>query len=261
MLLEKYIKSEDELLESYLTVVSQLVHRGELMKAFNVLQNIPAKIEDDEDILIVKSAVLKQLEKLASFNKHGTWNGRYNGGFTQPEDVNSITKFTHLEKKLSKLKLDNLLDVGCFSGWVGRELSKKGIAVHGIDIHPVVLQKAALVNSGSLATFQFLSAEKVGATYPRKYGGAILFDVLEHSFDPEVMLRSVERSIVKGGYVFINVPSVQGEAVANLHDLEEHEHLFNFTKKSLKKLIPYESIKIEKIKEDGVPSWFVTYQV
>ena len=261
MLEELLPKDKEELKVSFLSVVSQLINRGEMMKGLMVLLNAPAIIEDDEEVLLNIKLIKEQLERLASFQRHGTWNGYYNGGFVLPESVEKITKYNFLLKKLENLSLKKIVDVGCFSGWLGRALSLKGIVVHGIDIHPVIIQLAALVNSGSLCSFEFLTGEKLGIAHTREFDAAVLFDVLEHSTDPKILLRSVERSVKKSGWVFINVPSVEGEQMADIHDLERHEHIYSFTKNRLLKLLEGKSPEIETIYQDGVPSWFISYSI
>lgn len=259
--LEEYLKDKAGLLDSFLTVASQLINRGELMKAYIVLHNAPAAIEDAEEVLNVLSSVRERLEQLSSFQRYGTWDGKYNAGFVLPDNPKEIPKFKKLVEKMKNKSLKKMVDVGCFSGWVGRELSLEGIAVHGIDIHPVVNQIAAFANSGSFATFEYLTAEKLGVTHLREFDGAIIFDSWEHSFDPEVFIRSVERSVKNEGWVFINVPSVEGEQEANLHEMGEHEHMYSFTKKNIEKLLSDKNPEIETIYENGVPSWFITYQI
>lgn len=258
--MEVYLpKNKKILLHAFLSVISQLIHRGEMMKAFILLHSAPATIEDEEEVLNALALVKERLGKIASFQRYGTWEGMYNSGFVLPINPQGIPKLQKLQEKLKKLSIKTMVDVGCYSGWLGRELSLQGIRVHGIDVHPVVLQIAALTNAGSLCSFEFLSGEKLGFSHPRKFDGAVLFDVLEHSFDPLTLIKSVNRSVKKGGWVFLSIPSVEGEELANIHELEEHEHLYSFTKKHLEEMLP--GAIIETIYENGYPGWFVSYQV
>ena len=178
-----------------------------------------------------------------------------------------------LKKYVQQYKLKQLVDVGCFSGWIGRELSTLGVRVHGIDVLPGVLQLANMSSTGSLATFEYLPAQKLGAYYPKHFDGAIVFDTLEHCFNPELVLKNIKRAVVPNGWVFINLPHPQGENEGrrayqedfpkDINDLELHEHLFNFNETEIKKLMGKEkNFSCAVINnEKGTINWFIKFQV
>jgi len=244
--------------DEFLNVVKYMAEHGELLKAWDYLRNPPAYIEDDSDILLYLAKIQKQLDDMKQFQDKGTLNGRFLTSWVNPI-VSNLVAFKHLRQRLLDLKLKNLVDVGCYTGWMGRELSLDGIRVHGIDIHPMVLQRASYVATGSLAVYEYLPVEKLGSVYPKQFDGAILFDVLEHTFDPELAIKNVERAV--DGYIFINLPSPSGE-----HDskdsspIEEHQHIHAFSQKELNKLFP--TAKIDVIEnEGGNTNYFIEYKV
>ena len=248
---------------SFIEVVDYLQNRGEMMKAYVVLRNAPSMIEANPDIIQRVVDIKARLEDIAEMQNYGTIKGKFNAGFVDPIDKEKVVKYQLLKKFVQDHELKKLVDVGCFSGWVGRGLSSLGISVHGIDIHPVIMQIAAFIASGSLATFEYLSVQKLGFTHPKEYDGAILFDVLEHCFDIEIVIQSYEMAFKDGGWAIINMPSVEGEQVANLHPLDQHEHLYSFSVNKINDLFGNKNnISIKKvINEGGVPNWWITYQV
>ena len=251
-------KDRKELLEKFMFVVNYLVNHGEMMKAYMMLRNIPSFVEGDKKIAELNG----RLSILKNLHNHGSADGRINATFIDPESVDDIIKYKLVKEEILKLGLKKVVDVGCYTGWLGRGLSLSGIAVHGIDVHPVVIQLAAFAASGSLATFEYLPVEKLGIAHPKEYEAAILFDVLEHTFDPENVMKSVHNSLVDGGWVFINLPSPEEEHKADSHPLDKHEHLYSFSKTKLDKMFGgkknYELKTISN--EEGTTNWFIKYQ-
>lgn len=235
----------------FLELVKYMAEHGELMKALLYLENPPAAVDE------YLSEVTDQLNRLKQIQDKGSLNGQLNVGFIDP-DISNLIAYKKLKEKLIQDGIKKVVDVGCYTGWMGRDLSLEGIAVHGIDIHPVIVWMAALRATGTLATFEYLPVQKLGIAHPKEFEAAVLFDVLEHCFDPEIVIRNVNRAATRK--VYINLPHPKGEAVADIAELHKHEHLYNFTERDIKKLIP--NAKIEIIENElGTVNWFISYDV
>lgn len=244
--------------QDFLNTVKYMAEHGELMKAYLYLQNLPTYLEDNIQVLEYLGEVQKRLTDLKEMQDYGTLRGHFNAQFTDPPDTSKLIAFQHLRKLLREKGCKNIVDVGCYTGWMGRELSKDGITVHGIDVHPVIIQLAAFYATGTPAKFEYLPVQKLGAKYPKQFDGAILFDVLEHVFEPKLALDSINRAVK--GWVFINLPHPQAEHISNDRPMKEHEHLYSFSEKRIKELMP--NAKIETIQnEGGKPNWFISYAV
>lgn len=235
-----------------------MAEHGELMKAYLYLRNAPAYLDNESELISYMGIVEERLRELKQVQDKGTVYGRFNSAFQDPKDIKRLVCFQLLKKKVLELKLKRLVDVGCYTGWMGREFSKEGIAVHGIDVQPVIIQLAALYAAGSLATFEFLPVQQLGASYTKQFDGAILFDVLEHTFDPELVIDSVNKATK--GWVFINLPHPQGEEDSPNHPLKIHEHVHAFSETRVKKLFPNANIEVIK-NEGGTINWFIYYAV
>ena len=61
-------------------------------------------------------------------------------------------------KAILDRKPRNVLDIGCGEGWLSRELASSGIAMHGIDVVPELIDEATHRGGG---TFQVLSYEEM----------------------------------------------------------------------------------------------------
>lgn|SRR3990167_4757314 len=237
--------------EEFLKVVKYMAEHGELMKALLYLENPPANVDP------YLAEVKQQLADLQEMQEKGSLKGQLNVGFVDP-DISKLIAYKKLKKKLIESGVKKVVDVGCYTGWMGRDLSLEGIAVHGIDIHPVIIWMAALRATGTLATFEYLPVQKLGITHPKEYEAAILFDVLEHCFDPEIVIENVKRAVK--GKIYINLPHPAGEAHADIPDLKKHEHLYAFNEDALEKLLgPSRNHKLEVIEnEGGTINWFIT---
>lgn len=252
-----------DFLTNFNNTVSNLWNNGEIMKAYIVSLCAPSSIEDNEGVLDTRARLEHQLKDITTIQNTGQLNGRFVKDLVDPPDYEKCVKFQLVRKYAKEYGLLYLVDVGCFSGWVGRALAVEGIKVVGIDVHPVMLYMAAHLAAGTLADFECISAMKIGYVHPKTYSGAIVFDVLEHLADPINALKSIDRSVRENGWVFINVPSPKGEIGAGRFDIESHEHLYCFSKKRLDELCGHKKnyeLK-EIINEDGLPNWFLKYQL
>ncbi|MFC1553296.1 methyltransferase domain-containing protein [candidate division KSB1 bacterium] len=138
-------------------------------------------------------------------------------------------------------ELKSVVDVGCHKGEFCFALADEGIDVTGVDIAEANI-KAALYHSkdkDSQGKLEFLtgSADKVDTFFPENsFDGALLLEILEHVPDVDEVLRSVEKIVRPGGYVFVTVPFTHLELLCNLiFDTvrEFPEHVRRFTPENI----------------------------
>jgi 2-polyprenyl-3-methyl-5-hydroxy-6-metoxy-1,4-benzoquinol methylase len=137
-----------------------------------------------------------------------------------------------------------ILDVGCATGEFVLEATKQGLQCEGIDISQKMTEVARTV-LGVKATCADL------ADFDPGYGfdGMVVWDVLEHVFDPVKIMKDCTRLLNPGGYLFAQVPNVQGisnrfKSFRCRMGLSKRDyahfgfpyHLYFFGKKSLQKL-------------------------
>lgn len=257
------IGNKEELKQKFLEIVTYLFERGEMLKAFRVICDAPSLIEEDEEIIELFNSIKSRLSDLAEMQRTGSIGGKLHSGFVDPQGNQGEVKFNRLRNEVLKLGLKKLIDVGCHTGWVGRNLSLDGIAVHGIDVHPIIIYYAAIASAGTLATFEYLPVEKLGFTHPLAYDGAIVFDVLEHTFQPEITIASIEKSVREGGWLFYNIPHPLAEHQSTrFPNPDDREHLNSFSETKLKDLFKdRKNLIIEKIdNEEGSFNWWLQYQ-
>ncbi|MFO0574806.1 MAG: methyltransferase domain-containing protein [Polyangia bacterium] len=113
---------------------------------------------------------------------------------------------------------DRVLEVGCGAGNILEQIGP-GAELHGVDLSPFLLEKAAR-RLGPRAVLQQGFAEKLpyaDASFDRVYCS----EVLEHVLDPGAVLAELRRVVKPGGRVVVSFPN---------------EHLIDRVKDGLRRL-------------------------
>lgn len=100
------------------------------------------------------------------------------------------------------------LDVGCWTGNLGKELiKKKGCIVDGIDVDASVLKTAK--QSGYREVFKVnLNNDPLKLNLEKKYDVIICADVLEHLINPQAVLIQLKKSLNPHGRIIVSLPNV-----------------------------------------------------
>jgi 2-polyprenyl-3-methyl-5-hydroxy-6-metoxy-1,4-benzoquinol methylase len=100
-----------------------------------------------------------------------------------------------------------VLDVGCWTGDLGRILTDRGASVAGVEIDAEAAAEAAKVlERVEVADLNTTPLSKLfdGSTFD-----AIIFaDVLEHVLHPDEVLRDAQKLLAPGGRIVISIPNV-----------------------------------------------------
>lgn len=246
---------KNEILTKTLEIASFAFENGEILNAYVIIMSAPILVRGEAKKTDLFTRIKARIDTIASFQA----GIRHGAGFVDPPRVDEVVVYQKLKKKL-KPEHRRLLDVGCFSGWIGRNLALQNVQVHGIDLDPDTIYMAQRMATGTIATYEVLEGTKAGLKYPHKFDGAIMFDVVEHVFDPYVFIRSVESAVKDGGMIFINLPAYRSDkdvvAVPTPDGVKEHLRAWN--DEEVERDFP--QADVEKItNEDGRLSYFITY--
>jgi 2-polyprenyl-3-methyl-5-hydroxy-6-metoxy-1,4-benzoquinol methylase len=104
-----------------------------------------------------------------------------------------------------------VLDVGCATGYLAAELSRRGCTVDGIEFDPVAAQQAR--SHCREVVVGDLEAPSTQAEVQRMLAGTrpdviICADVLEHLRDPWTVLAWLRALLAPGGRAVISVPNI-----------------------------------------------------
>jgi methionine biosynthesis protein MetW len=174
---------------------------------------------------------------------------------------NSVEQFQNSQwQKLNELNfskktiltlVDNgpVLDIGCGDGILLEYLKRKNVIGNGIDISSKAIQ---ICKNRGLDCEQFDITDKLPFK-DKSFYSVIMSDVLEHLFQPDVVLKEVHR--VCSGYLFISVPNFCS-LVARIQVLfgkvpenntPRDGHVYWMTYEVVKRLLEKSSFKIEKV--------------
>ena len=104
-------------------------------------------------------------------------------------------------------KLDFVLDVGCSYGDFGLKLKEKGCLVDGVEINKnAYIEAVKVLDSVYILDMDYPETVTYGIT--KKYSVISFLDVLEHSKNPEAVLRAYKNKLVDGGKVYVSLPNV-----------------------------------------------------
>jgi len=152
----------------------------------------------------------------------------------RPGSVNTLTLLR--QEQIANMFLDQVdstskvLDIGCASGGMLQYLFKIGLSnLSGIDISATYIEQARLnLPSGD---FQVSSAEILPFEND-SFDVVILDQVLEHTFDPIVVLLEISRVLKENGYFVVGLPDLDRYDKVHFFDfywflLKEHVQHFN----------------------------------
>jgi 2-polyprenyl-3-methyl-5-hydroxy-6-metoxy-1,4-benzoquinol methylase len=110
--------------------------------------------------------------------------------------------FKKIESFLPKLVGDEtFLDIGCGHGGVSHSLIKKGHKVTGIEINKDAIK--SLKEKG----FQVIQSDiSKPLEIDGKFNIVMILDVLEHLFDPFLLLKEAKKITKEKGYIIVTVP-------------------------------------------------------
>jgi len=156
-----------------------------------------------------------------------------------------------------------VLDVGCYTGYFLRYLvEEKGVDATGIDIFN--MDKASALANGAVE-FRRLHAREARWEWVDHFDVVTCFDVLEHLFDDNEAIESIEHTAKKGGLIIINLPMQQGVKVDDgrkyMKEHPEPEHLRVYDAAKVQTMFGRKkNYKLHPCKDElGRPTWFITY--
>lgn len=113
-----------------------------------------------------------------------------------------------IEKLLSEIKPESLVDLGCGDGGMIEVIGKK-TTYTGIDISPTQLANAKKhIKKNESKKIKFICADILDSGLKdNSFDVALLCDVVEHVLSPKTLLQEAQRITKKGGYIILSIPN------------------------------------------------------
>jgi 2-polyprenyl-3-methyl-5-hydroxy-6-metoxy-1,4-benzoquinol methylase len=154
---------------------------------------------------------------------------------------------------------EKVLDVGCATGYLGKYLKKKEIEIVGIDYNDQYLEKAKDRNIYSeLINIDLNKINDKLNKYNNYFDSIILFDVLEHLYNPMEVLKKLSKLLKKDGRFLVDLPNIShGSIKYNLlinnfnytpTGLLDSTHIRFYTPKSIIDNLSKNQFVIEEVK-------------
>ena len=99
-----------------------------------------------------------------------------------------------------------ILDIGCASGYFGRELKRDNNTVIGIDISPTLVQEARK-NINEAYVLDIENEDWPRDFKEKKFDLIICAEVIEHLFDQESFLKNVQKILKEEGGLILTTPN------------------------------------------------------
>jgi O-antigen biosynthesis protein len=130
-------------------------------------------------------------------------NEYYNGFYKELSRLDELgNNFSKIQDFLPNLKGDEkIIDIGSGHGGVCEELVKRGYSVSAVEINSEAIESLKKKN------FKVLECDITKPLNLKdKYDIVLILDVLEHLFDPYLLLKESKDIVKKDGYIIITVP-------------------------------------------------------
>lgn len=182
------------------------------------------------------------------------YKNKYNTRYLGPAEkirVNKIIKLVGHGKRV--------LDVGCDIGLIGKLLLQNNNKVYGMDISPTAVKKAKKKGLKAYC----LNPETQTLPFKNNYFDVVLLaEIIEHVFDPDLLLQKVRKKLIKGGELVLTTPNLatlprriqlllgKNPAIENRLNKNSLGHIRYFIKDNLFKLLKDNKFKIVHFSSD-----------
>ena len=157
---------------------------------------------------------------------------------------------------------EKVLDVGCASGYLARELKSKKVLVYGVETEPKMSLKAKK-HCIKVVNCDIEKGEKLPFS-KGFFDVIVLGDILEHLRRPDLVLKKLKKYLRPGGRILISIPNVArieirlGLLLGRFNYQEsgilKRDHLRFFTLDSIREMIDEAGLLIDKIDYTGLGS-------
>ncbi len=100
-----------------------------------------------------------------------------------------------------------VVDFGCWTGFVARELKKRGCYVTGIEIDPEAAEEARSVCDRVIVA-DLDTIDLAAALQGEEYDVGLFGDVIEHLKEPARLLAQMRDMLSSGGCIVVSVPNI-----------------------------------------------------
>jgi len=175
-------------------------------------------------------------------------------GYDDYADLESVLRL-NFARRLARIPrpphAGRLLDIGAAFGFAVAEAHCAGWDATGIEISVAAARRAGIAAPGRVLVANALHTPFAAAAFDV----VTLWDVLEHLSDPHAAIAEVARLLRPGGRLALTTGDV-GSLAARLSGARWHlytlpEHLFFFSRRSLRELLGAHGLRVESVRAES----------
>lgn len=169
---------------------------------------------------------------------------------SSPEFYKRLRSEDHRLRFIRPIKRSGrLLDIGCGYGYFLAAIRSRGYEVRGLDLS----EWAGTYARGKLGIDVSLGSIQEGVFSKESFDIITMWHLLEHTPDPNLVLRQAREWLKKGGILVVDVPNYEGTDARYLKRAWDGwclpYHLWHFTRGSLIKLLQSHGFRVVKYKD------------
>lgn len=211
--------SSEVILNMTKLLYKQLLLHDEVLAARALVQSLPWKIRDHEDVRTMRSRVDSMLAHMDDPDAYRKIYSNYKlekEAVPLPQEIRpaygQFARYNYLLDliKSEKKQLLRILDIGCMDGWVTNRIGLVGHETWGVDSSPNVIDianaKASEFHTGARHGVCLFGRDPLPEGFPNKYDIVILFEVYEHEAVPTTILKTAVSLLNPGGLLVVSTP-------------------------------------------------------
>lgn len=184
------------------------------------------------------------LPELEEFYCQNQFSKQFRGSAFPDEKIMAVreqraqNKMALFEPYLDKIPKGPILEIGCSSGYLLRNIRDKGYEVYGVDPSDGFVQYAKHKYGLSVVSGMFPDA--VPIAWGERFAMIIALHVLEHTDDPAFVLESIRDMLLDGGLLVLEVPDVSRAVTVRKylhHTYFQKSHIWDFSGITIKRLL------------------------
>ena len=124
------------------------------------------------------------------------------------QSFNFLLPFRLIKKFSNVGRIDSLLEIGTGSGFFLLECTKKlpDAELYGLEYDPRLLE----VTTKKVPDCTLINGNAEEFHFPKKFDIIVSFQVIEHLYQPELMLSQVKKHLKSNGLFIISTPNLDG---------------------------------------------------